>query len=587
MANEILLSIVIPARHEEWLSRTVADLLKNIRGNTEILIGLDGEWCDPPIPAHERVTIFYSPVSLGQRGMTDQLVRLAKGKWIAKTDAHCSFDEGFDVKLLDGVQDDWTVVPIMRHLHVFDWVCPDGHRRYQGPSGPCTICNKETKKDVVWISKESPKSRAYCFDSEPHFQYYNKWTHSEQYKQQLLTGFTESMSIQGSFFAMTREKYWQLKMDDPGYGSWGSQGIQVACSTWLTGGKVMINHKTWYCHCFRTQGRDFGFPYPQSGNQVQRAKAYAKELFFNNKFEGQTKPFYYILSKFWPVPGWTEEQLVEHNNKAIKFFKEKIEYAIVRAEIAQAVVTKELESMPEFLKAALIASETKGIIYYTDNALNLRISHAVQDQLKKANLPIISASLKPMSFGKNIVVKGERGYLTMARQILAGLEASDAEIIFFCEHDVLMHPSHFNFIPPDKNKYYYNTHVYRVRASDGHALYCDELQQLSGLCAYRETLLKHYRERVRRLEENSDSSHVRKMGFEPGTHNRPERIDDLKAESWQSEFPNIDIRHDGNLTPSRWRKDQFRNERYTRGWKETTVTQLPGWSFKQDAFFYK
>ena len=65
------------------------------------------------------------------------------------------------------------------------------------------------------------------------------------------------------------------------------------------------------------------------------------------------------------------------------------------------------------------------------------------------------------------------------------------------------------------------------------------------------------------------------MGFEPGTHGRDERIDDHESESWESEFPNIDIRHDQNLTPSRWSKDQFRNQRYTKGWQETE--EIPGW----------
>lgn len=49
------------------------------------------------------------------------------------------------------------------------------------------------------------------------------------------------------------------------YGSWGNQGIEVACKTWLSGGRVLVNHNTWYAHMFRTQGAEFGFPYPQSG----------------------------------------------------------------------------------------------------------------------------------------------------------------------------------------------------------------------------------------------------------------------------------------------------------------------------------
>ena len=57
--------------------------------------------------------------------------------------------------MMADMQDDWTMVPIMRNLHAFDWVCEDGHRRYQGPSGVCTTCQKPTTKDVVWIAKQS------------------------------------------------------------------------------------------------------------------------------------------------------------------------------------------------------------------------------------------------------------------------------------------------------------------------------------------------------------------------------------------------------------------------------------------------
>jgi hypothetical protein len=52
-------------------------------------------------------------------------------------------------------------------------------------------------------------------------------------------------------------------------------------------------------------------------------------------------------------------------------------------------------------------------------------------------------------------------------------------------------------------------------------------------------------------------------------------VDDYGAETWWSAFPNVDIRHGHNLTPSRWRRDQFRNQRYTDGWTEADA--VPGW----------
>jgi hypothetical protein len=39
--------------------------------------------------------------------------------------------------------------------------------------------------------------------------------------------------------------------------------------------------------------------------------------------------------------------------------------------------------------------------------------------------------------------------------------------------------------------------------------------------------------------------------------------------------PNIDLRHRHNQTPTRWRKEQFRNQRFTEGWTE--ADEVPGW----------
>jgi len=41
------LTIVIPARNEMFLARTIEDLLANIRGDTEILAICDGSWPNP------------------------------------------------------------------------------------------------------------------------------------------------------------------------------------------------------------------------------------------------------------------------------------------------------------------------------------------------------------------------------------------------------------------------------------------------------------------------------------------------------------------------------------------------------------
>lgn len=298
------LSILIPARNEEWLSETLVDLFKNIRGNTEVIVVLDGAPEVKPLPDDPRLTVIRHETSIGQRAATNEACRLSNAKYIMKVDAHCAFDEGFDVKLMADMQDDWTIVPIMRNLHIFNWICPEGHTRYQGPSGPCLECGKPTTKDVLWIAKPRPESTSYRFDTELHFQYFRERKHSPDYKEQLKTGLTETMSLQGSCFMLTRERYWALNICDEEFGSWGAQGTEVACKTWLSGGKCIVNHNTWYAHLFRTQGGDFGFPYKQDNAQVENARKRSRELFLDNTWPLQVHPLSWLVDRFAPVPGW-------------------------------------------------------------------------------------------------------------------------------------------------------------------------------------------------------------------------------------------------------------------------------------------
>jgi hypothetical protein len=183
-----------------------------------------------------------------------------------------------------------------------------------------------------------------------------------------------------------------------------------------------------------------------------------------------------------------------------------------------------------------------------------------------------------MSYGRNLTLALERGVLTMFKQILAGLEACRADVVFLVEHDMLYHPSHFEFRPERKDAFYYNENTWKVDAADGKALHyiC---KQTSGLCARRELLVEHYKKRVERV---AAEGYNRNMGFEPGCHRPPRGVDDHPALSWMSAVPNIDIRHGANLTPSRWSQEQFRNKNSCRGWTEADA--VPGWGKTRGRF---
>jgi len=319
------LSIVIPARNEEFVARTVQDLLENIRGDTEIIVVLDGYWPNPPLYENPRLKVIHLGTPVGQRAAQNIGVSASKAKYVMKLDAHCAVDEGFDVKMMDKMQDDWTMVPIMKNLWGFDWICTKcGDRRYQGPTP--TKCQdskcdgKEFKKVIFWKGKPSPNSTSYCFDTTLHFQYFAEFKKRPEGHPK--DGITETMSLQGSCFMCTREKYWELKLCDESWGNWGQQGVEVALKTWLSGGRVVCNWTTWYAHMFRTQGGDFGFPWPHSGRQVQQTRQLSRDIFFNNRYEKQIRPLFWLIERFSPVPYWTPDDPVYQKVKeAAKKFK--------------------------------------------------------------------------------------------------------------------------------------------------------------------------------------------------------------------------------------------------------------------------
>lgn len=279
-----------------FLKRTIENILSNIQADTEIIAVLDGSWADPPIDDHDRVTLIHHAQSIGQRAATNEAARLSTAKYVVKCDAHCSFGRGFDRILLEDIQPDWTIVPKMYNLHAFDWLCPKGHRRYQGPSGPCTECGEPTERDILWKAKKSPESTSMRFDTDLHFQYW------PEYKKQQQGDLVETMSILGACFMLSRERYFALNICDEAHGSWGQQGTEVACKTWLSGGRLICDKRTWFAHMFRTQGGDFGFPYPNPG--IEQARQYSRDLWLNDKWDQAVHPLSWLIEKFNP-PGWS------------------------------------------------------------------------------------------------------------------------------------------------------------------------------------------------------------------------------------------------------------------------------------------
>jgi len=298
------LSVVICARNEEFLAQTVKNVIENSCDETEVIVVADGYAPDPPVEAHDRVRLIHLDNSIGQRAAVNLGVEASKARFMMKLDAHCAVDEGFDVKLMANCEPDWTVVPRMYNLYAYDWKCYKcGKLQYQGK--PFNCCG-DVRKRMKWQPKRRARSDFMRFDSNMQFDYWSSFSKRPEASADIC----EQLCAVGACWFMERERYWELGGLDEAHGGWGQVGVEVACKSWLSGGKQMVNKKTWFAHLFRT-GNFAGtghngttFPYPLSGSDVEKAKKYSRDLWLNDRWPMAKYKLQWLLDRFSPVPGW-------------------------------------------------------------------------------------------------------------------------------------------------------------------------------------------------------------------------------------------------------------------------------------------
>lgn len=280
------LSVLIAARNEQYLQRTIDSVLAAIEADTEIIAICDGYVPDPPINQHPRVVLVYHPEARGQRQSINEAARIARGKYLMKLDAHCSVGQGFDRILIESHQDDWTQVPRMHNLDIETWQ-PKLHKR----------------TDLMYIGcDEGRMLRA---------EYYSKQPDTDK-------ELDETMCCMGPGWFIGKDRFWQQGGCDEGHGSWGQMGVEVALKAWLSGGALMVNKRTWFAHWFRGGGGP-GFPYPIGGKEVDAARQYSRDLWLGDKWPGAVRPLRWLIERFNP-PGWENVLMDEKQNELNRYF---------------------------------------------------------------------------------------------------------------------------------------------------------------------------------------------------------------------------------------------------------------------------
>lgn len=282
MEKNSLVSIVIPSRNEEYIGKTVQDILNKALGDIEVLVTLDGYWPDPKLPSDPRITIIHRGKPKGMRAGINSGVAMSKGKYILKTDAHCMFMRGFDIELKSYIDSNWVVVPRRKRLNAEHWAITNTKRPdidYEYLSYP--------NKDGNW-------------DSGLHG---TIWNERAVARKNFLID--DNMSAQGSCWFMPKDYFYELELEDEeNYGTFANEFQEIGLKTWLSGGRVVTNKKVWYAHFHKTKGRGYSL----ERSQIEKAKKYTNRWLTNTAWHKQKFPFTWLIERFWPVPGWPEDR---------------------------------------------------------------------------------------------------------------------------------------------------------------------------------------------------------------------------------------------------------------------------------------
>lgn len=274
-------SIIIPARNEKFLQKTVTDLLTN-GGDIEVIAVLDGYWPDPPLEGDNRLRILHRGYPKGMRAAINDAAAIASGEYLMKTDAHCMFAEGFDEVLKAECEDNWLVVPRRYRLDADDWC----------------------------INKDRPEFLDYqyiCYPDNPNdfggpTLTGREWRQRDRARKDIL--FDELMTWQGSCWFMPRQYFFDIDgVDDVKYGTFGKEPQELGFKVWLGWGQMFVNKKTWYAHLHK--GRKYGRGYSlRSSELIKGGKAINQWLVFQKAWIRQTLDIQWLIEKFAPVPGW-------------------------------------------------------------------------------------------------------------------------------------------------------------------------------------------------------------------------------------------------------------------------------------------
>lgn len=282
-----MISVLIPNWNCEFVIPTIQDVLTKAVGEIEVIVVIGDQW-PKKLVEDKRVTYIHAGTVKGLRYGVNAAATLAKGKYIMKTDDHCMFAPGFDKVLIENhLEDNWVSVP----------------RRYSLDAENWRINKTRPYRDYHYLSFPDP--------TQPKDQGLkgNEWPEKTRERSDPKFDIDDLMSFQGSSWFMTKNHFENFLqgLNEEQYGFFAQEPQEIGLKTWLGGGRVIINKKTWYAHMHKTKQNSGPNLSREQRQNIYKGHVFTVDYWMNNSWPNRKYDIDWLIEKFWPLPGWPKD----------------------------------------------------------------------------------------------------------------------------------------------------------------------------------------------------------------------------------------------------------------------------------------
>jgi len=406
-----LLSVIIPSRSPQYLHKTVNDLLVKAKEEIEIIVILDGIWLekywdDPRVKIIHHGTVHDNK---GMRGSINKGMAVAQGEYVMKTDEHCMFDEGFDRKLKADCKDNWVVIP----------------RRYRLDAEKWEII-KDGRPPIDYMYMEYPFLKPFDQTQGLHGALWNERYYS---RKNILIDDTPTM--QGSCYFM-KKSYWDELfpngLDEKNYGPFTQEAQEITMTAWFSGGRVVVNKKTWYAHLHKGHGgKGYGFSnqqYKKHSEWNERGRVFCISKWLYTK-EYKYDFEWFIDSKFPNMPKWPKnwrERIEIDKKKDYSTLKYKDSYWLsnLKGQDLSELILKPTKNKivgNGDIATVLKEADEKGLLFFASGVSNSQEKRESEYQREKDLLLSQDKSKHIVYFSSLAVFYGDSRYVEHKKEM--------------------------------------------------------------------------------------------------------------------------------------------------------------------------